>query len=100
MICNLGYAKVITWIAEIWNELDRGLIIDSFDKCGITTEDPTLFHQQLRHFVTNDELVQEYIDDDDGMRDLNAFDEYDSETSMCTDQEENESDSETDDDEE
>ena len=45
--CN---ALVINWISEIWWEFDRSIIIDSFDKCSITTDNKETFHRQLRHF--------------------------------------------------
>ena len=31
-----GYARAIDWIVKIWNELDRDLMIRSFDTFGIT----------------------------------------------------------------
>ena len=29
-----GYAKVIEWLSEIWNDFDSNTIVDSFIKCG------------------------------------------------------------------
>lgn len=67
-----GYVKIINWINEIWKDFDREIIINSFDKCGITSADSALFHRQLRHFENTNELV-EYVDEDDGTDDLDAF---------------------------
>ena len=33
-----GYARVISWIIEIWNQLEPKIISDSFDLCGSTSK--------------------------------------------------------------
>ncbi|RNA42516.1 hypothetical protein BpHYR1_032739 [Brachionus plicatilis] len=45
--------------------------LNSFDQAGITSNIIDLFHRQLRHFIIN----QEFIDnvEDDNAQDLNAF---------------------------
>jgi hypothetical protein len=46
-----GYALVVDWISEIWQELDQATIIRSFDQCGITAQNMANYGSQLRHFV-------------------------------------------------
>jgi hypothetical protein len=53
-----GYALVVDWISEIWQELDQATIIRSFDQCGITTQNMANYGSQLRHFVRSNELVE------------------------------------------
>ena len=69
---------MITWISEIWAELDRDIIINSFDQCGITSGEPEAFHRHLRHFIATNELLTDYLDVDDRTGDLNSFTDYDS----------------------
>ena len=52
-----GYALVVDWISEIWQELDQATIIRSFDQCGITAQNMANYGSQLRHFVRSNELV-------------------------------------------
>lgn len=73
-ISKKGYANVIRWISEIWSDFDSQVIVDSFDKCGITTNDPTAYHKQLRHFVRTNELIEDLIDDE-GIEDFEGFDD-------------------------
>ena len=63
-----GYAKVIEWISECWDELDSSLIERSFDHCGITSNQLADFGSQLRYFVRTKELVDtvEFGDEADG----------------------------------
>ena len=42
-----GYATVITWISEIWQDLDPALIARSFDHCGITSKSLADYGSQL-----------------------------------------------------
>lgn len=74
MQSNEGYANVIQWISE--NALDRDLIINSFDQCGITSNDHNSMHSQLRHFRNTNQILPDYIDYDDGTGDLNGFDDF------------------------
>ncbi|RNA44212.1 pogo transposable element with KRAB domain-like, partial [Brachionus plicatilis] len=66
-----GYALIIQWVSSIWEQFDKMIIQNSFDQAGITSNIIDLFHRQLRHFIFN----QEFIDDveDDNAQDLNAF---------------------------
>ena len=52
-----GYAKVIEWINECWDELDSSLIERSFDHCRITFNQLADFGSQLRQIVRTKELV-------------------------------------------
>ena len=44
----------------------------SFDQCGITSNNPVDFHNQLRHFVQTEKFVDD-IEDEDGTADLPGF---------------------------
>ena len=50
---NTVLYMVITWIREIWAELDPNLIVCSFDQCGITPSTLADHHSQIRHFLCN-----------------------------------------------
>ena len=52
-----GYAMVLQWISEKWDELDLKLIDRSFDNCGITSSKLTDSNNQLRHFGRSTEIV-------------------------------------------
>lgn len=93
---------VIQWISEIWSELETDLVVDSFQRCGITSSDSQNFHHQLRHFFLNNELINDMIDDDDDNDELNGFNSYyDSETELDIENEcEEDGASETDEDDE
>ena len=56
-----GYALVLQWISEAWDEIDLNLIARSFDHCGIISSRLIDFNNQLRHFVRTTELVDELI---------------------------------------
>ena len=71
-----GYAKVILWISQIWYQLDTNLLVSSFDKCGITSENKEDYHRQLRHFIDTNELTED-IDEDDVTSCFNGFYEED-----------------------
>lgn len=92
-----GYARIIDWISEIWREFDRMIIISSFDYCGITDNQVERYHLHLRHFVQNNELARDIIDDDDGTNDLNGFGEYQSDEDEVDETDDSDG-SETDDD--
>ena len=74
-----GYAQAITWISEIWADLDANLIARSFDQCGITSNNLADHHSQLRHFVRTSELIDDVfpIDQslDEAANSFNAFNE-------------------------
>jgi len=54
-----GYAMVVEWISQCWQELDTSVIVRSFDQCGITSRNMANYGSQLRHFLRNNELVDE-----------------------------------------
>ena len=64
-----GYAQVITWISEVWQELDPSLIASSFDKCGITSRNLADYSSQLRHFVRTNMFVVDVVPIDDQISD-------------------------------
>ena len=59
-----GYAMVLQWISEIWDELDSNLIASSFDNSGIASSKLTDSYNQLRHYVRTIEFVHEVQPDD------------------------------------
>ena len=78
-----GYAMVLQWISEIWDELDSNLIACFFDNCGITSSKLTDSNNQLRHFVRTTEFVDEVQPDDSAQND-DLFEEKDDETQTQT----------------
>ena len=58
---------VIELISEIWEELDKHYIINSFDKCDIVTDNKNKFHRQLGHFNETHELVEDIELNDDSV---------------------------------
>ncbi len=56
--------------------MDTNLLVSSFDKCGITSENKEDYHRQLRHFIDTNELTED-IDEDDGTSCFNGFYEED-----------------------
>jgi hypothetical protein len=98
-----GYATVITWISEIWQDLDPALIARSFDHCGITSKSLADYGSQLRHFVRTNQLVEDVMPIDPALADTNGGlddqhgDEWDAEMEAILD---SESDSEPEDREE
>lgn len=83
---------MIKWISEIWQEFDENAIVRSFDACGLTTTNQSEYHRQLRHFVEENEFVEDIIDEDEGDDDLAAFIDDDSEDSSVEDEDEEEED--------
>jgi hypothetical protein len=67
-----GYATVITWISEIWQDLDPALIARSFDHCGITSKSLADYGSQLRHFVRTNQLVEDVMSIDPALADTNG----------------------------
>ena len=64
-----GYAMVLQWISEIWDELDSNLIARSFDNCGIISSKLSDFNNQLRHFVRTTEFADKVQPDDSAQSD-------------------------------
>ena len=48
-----GYARVVEWIAEAWDELDPNVIARSFKYCGITSNNILDYGSQLRQIVNH-----------------------------------------------
>ena len=67
-----GYAKLINWISEIWEAFEPSILAALFDQCGIASNNPVDFHNQLRHFVQTDDFVDD-IQDEDRTADLPGF---------------------------
>ena len=55
-----GFALVIQWISQIWEEFDEHLIKNSFEQCGITSI--SNLHSSLKEIYTSNQLINEYID--------------------------------------
>ena len=64
-----GYAMVLQWISEIWDELDSNLIACFFANCGIKSSKLTDSKNQLRHFFRTTEFVDEVQPDDSAQND-------------------------------
>ena len=64
-----GYAQVITWVSEVWQELGPLLITRSFDKCGIMSRKLADYSSQLRHFVRTNMFVDDVVPIDDQISD-------------------------------
>lgn len=58
----IGYASVIPWISEIWHDFDENMMIQSFDACALTFSNIQDFHRQIRHFIQNNEFVEDNIE--------------------------------------
>ena len=63
-----GYAASITWLSEIWVNMDRDMIRRSFKSCGITSAEREDFHTPLRHLYENGDApppdIVEQFDDE------------------------------------
>ncbi|CAF0774012.1 unnamed protein product [Brachionus calyciflorus] len=66
-----GYIQVINWISEIWDQLDSGIIRDSFDRCGITSSQIIDFHSQLQGFLEKNQINM--IEDYDHADEIDGF---------------------------
>lgn len=44
-----GYALAIKWLSEIWDQFPPHKIINSFDNCGITSQDS--LHSTLKVYI-------------------------------------------------
>lgn len=66
-----GYALVINWISQAWDELDTDVIENSFKLCGITQSNMSACHTQLRAFVEEGE--RDMVVDDDGTNEIRGF---------------------------
>jgi len=59
--------------------MEEGIIVDSFNRCGLTSSNPEHFHRQLKHFAESNEFIEDLIDDDND-DDMMAFIESDRES--------------------
>ncbi|RNA01128.1 pogo transposable element with KRAB domain-like, partial [Brachionus plicatilis] len=70
-----GYALAIQWLSDIWSEFDESIIINSFDYCGITSQNN--LHKTLRNLVDKNLVFNFYVDDLDEVEDIMGFDTVD-----------------------
>ena len=56
-----GYAQVLNWISEIWQEFDKGLLIDSFNCCGITSRNK--LHSAIDQILREKKVINDYVTD-------------------------------------
>ena len=56
-----GYAQVLNWISEIWQKFDKGLLIDSFNCCGITSRNK--LHSALDQILREKKVINDYVTD-------------------------------------
>ncbi len=68
-----GFVRAMQWIIECWNELDRELIINSFDGCGITCSNEENFNSLLRYVLNNGHTPGSYIQNATGSDDFIGF---------------------------
>ena len=80
-----GYARVVEWIAEAWDELDPNVIARSFKYCGITSNNILDYGSQLRHFVHNNEFVDDIEETMDDLDFADDGDEWDQATQAIID---------------
>ena len=66
-----GYAQVINWISEIWDQLSPEIVRDSFDRCEITSSRMFEYHTQLQGFMEKNQL--DMIDDFDESDEVSDF---------------------------
>jgi hypothetical protein len=77
-----GYANVIKWISDVWDEMDENIIRKSFDQCGITSDNQ--LHSVLNtilqeNSVMTDFVCDEHASDEFEMDDIDLFDSIDQE---------------------
>jgi hypothetical protein len=58
-----GYALAIQWLSEIWESFELHTIKNSFDYCGITSQND--LHKTLKELVTKNLVFNMYIDNMD-----------------------------------
>jgi len=57
-----GYASVIEWVSDIWQNIDNNLLIKSFDYCGITSQNE--LHHVLHKIHYADQRLGEIVETD------------------------------------
>ncbi len=69
-----GYAKVINWISEIWQNFDKEIIIRSFESTGITSTNEDDYNNLLRAALKNKAPPTHTLVDNHVIDELIAFD--------------------------
>jgi len=69
-----GYAKVINWISEIWQNFDKEIIIRSFESTGITSTNEDDYNNLLRAALNNKAPPTHTLIDNHVIDELIAFD--------------------------
>jgi hypothetical protein len=67
------FLAVIDWVSKIWQNLDSSLIKESFDYCGITSCRVESFHSVLKHMLTQQTIIREFVTDIDASDDCDEF---------------------------
>jgi hypothetical protein len=70
-----GYVKVIEWLSEIWRNFDENILINSFDKCGITSQNN--LHSALKAIVEEGRSLLDYVDDFHAADEIYGFNDDD-----------------------
>ena len=62
-----GYASVIQWISDIWKNIDDDLLTNSFDYCGITSQNKlhNILQKTLNANLRLGEIVETDVEADD-----------------------------------
>ncbi len=72
-----GYKLAIEWISQIWRDLDKDIIINSLQKCGITSNESEIYYSQLRNFINSNEFAEDVEMVLEDTSDIEGFDEED-----------------------
>ena len=68
-----GYIRAMKWCIEAWNELDREIIIRSFEKTGITCSNEENFNSVLRFVMRESNLPGSIVEEEHESDELNGF---------------------------
>ena len=69
-----GYGRVMKWVIECWRELEKDLIIKSFEGCGITCSNEENLNSLFRYVLSNGHMPGTYIEKATGNEDIIGFD--------------------------
>ena len=69
-----GYVRVMKWVIECWRELEKDLIIKSFEGCGITCSNEENLNSLFRYVLSNGHMPGTYIEKATGNEDIIGFD--------------------------
>ena len=67
-----GYFQVLKWISEIWDQIERNMISDSFKCCGITSRDQ--LHSALAQILSSKTVINDYVTNYHEAEDYDSFD--------------------------